>query len=84
MAIDELSTLRTGLGTTTETRIGASKNTCEIDDKNWIKEQFISLQTFHRTSGGHVQKITVRKQFESQILKPFDPVTQERYRLHLR
>jgi hypothetical protein len=69
MTIDELSTLRTGLGTTTETRIGASRNTCEIDDKNWIKEQFISSQIFHRTPRGRVQKITVREQFESQILK---------------
>jgi hypothetical protein len=43
-----------------KTRIGASKNTCEIDNKNRIKELYISSQTFHRTPGGRVQKITIK------------------------
>jgi hypothetical protein len=34
LAIDKLSAFRTGLGTAAETRIGASKITCEIDDEN--------------------------------------------------
>jgi hypothetical protein len=38
IAIEQLSALRTGLGTAAETRIGVSKNTCEIDDENQIKE----------------------------------------------
>jgi hypothetical protein len=70
-------TLRTGLGTATEIQIGVSKNTCEIDDKNRIKEQFISSQLFYRTTGGHVQKIITKEQFEPRILESFDPVTQE-------
>jgi hypothetical protein len=53
----------------------------EIDDKNRIKEQFISSQAFHRTPGGHIQEITARERFEPRILKSFDPVTQELYRL---
>jgi hypothetical protein len=32
--MEQLSALGTGLEATTETRIGASKITCEIDDKN--------------------------------------------------
>jgi hypothetical protein len=36
-SIDKLSALRTGLEIITETQIDASKNTCEIDDKNRIK-----------------------------------------------
>jgi hypothetical protein len=47
----------------------------EIDDKNWIEEQFISSQIFHRTLGGRVQEITVEVQFEPRILESFDPVT---------
>jgi hypothetical protein len=43
----EAITLGTGLGNIAETRIGVSKNACEIDDKNRIKEQFISSQSFH-------------------------------------
>jgi hypothetical protein len=53
----------------------------EIDDKNRIEEQFISLQTFHRTPGGRVREITVREQFEPRILESFDTVTQESHRL---
>jgi hypothetical protein len=45
----ELSAFGTKLGITAETRNGASKTTCEIDDKNRIEEQFISSQVFHRT-----------------------------------
>jgi hypothetical protein len=32
LAIDELSTLRTGLGIIAETQINADKNMCKIDD----------------------------------------------------
>jgi hypothetical protein len=39
---DKLSALKTGLGITAETRNGASKTTCEMDDKNQIEKQFIS------------------------------------------
>jgi hypothetical protein len=39
----------------------------------------MSSQTFHRTPGGHIQKITAEKQFEPQDLESFDPVTQELY-----
>jgi hypothetical protein len=79
----KLSALRTGLGTVTKTRNGASKTSCEIDDKNQLKKQFISSQVFHRTPGGRVQKITVKEQFEPRNLKSFDPVTQDLYRLYL-
>jgi hypothetical protein len=51
-----------------------------MDDKNWIKEQFISSQAFHRTAGGRIQKIILREQFEPRILESFDLVTQELYR----
>jgi hypothetical protein len=70
------------LGTAAEIRNGASKTTCEIDDKNRLEKQFISSQAFHRTSGGRVWKITAEKQFRPRILESFDPVTQELYRLH--
>jgi hypothetical protein len=63
-----------------ETQNGASKTTCEIDDKNRIEEQLISSQTFYRTTGGRVQKITTKKQFKSRILESFGPATQEIYR----
>jgi hypothetical protein len=46
--------LETGLGITVKIRIGVSKNTCNIDDKNRIKEQYISSQSFHRTPDEHV------------------------------
>jgi hypothetical protein len=68
-AIAQLSAIGTGSGTTTETQNGTSKTTSNIDDKIWLKEQFISSQLFHRTFGGHVQKITVRERFKPQILK---------------
>jgi hypothetical protein len=50
---------------------------CGINDKNWVKEQYISLQTFHRIPGVRIQKITVEKQIEPSTLESFDPVTQE-------
>jgi hypothetical protein len=62
--MEQLSDLRTGLGITAETRIGASKTTCEVDDKNQIEEQFIFSQAFHRTHGGQVQKISAEERFE--------------------
>jgi archaellum component FlaC len=36
--MERLSALENGLGTIAETQIGASKTTCEIDDKNRIEE----------------------------------------------
>jgi hypothetical protein len=57
-AIGKLLALGTGLGTTAETQIDAGKITCEIDDKNRIEEQFISLQAFHRIHGGRIQGTT--------------------------
>jgi hypothetical protein len=40
-------TLGIGLGAAVKIRIDASKNTCEIDDKNQIKTRFMSLKVFH-------------------------------------
>jgi hypothetical protein len=59
---------------------GASKTTCEIDNKIQIEEQFISSQVFHRTPGGRVRKTTVGERFEPRNLESFDPMTQELYR----
>jgi hypothetical protein len=39
----------------------------------------MSSQSFHRTPGGLVQKITTGERFEPRILESFDPVTQELY-----
>jgi hypothetical protein len=73
---------RTGLETSAETQIGVRQNTSEIDDKNWIKEQFIFSQAFHRTPGQRVRGITTEERFEPRILESFDPTTQESNRLH--
>jgi hypothetical protein len=62
--IGKLSALRTGLGTTAETRNGARKTSCEIDDRNQLEKQFISSQVFHRTPGGRDQKTTAEERFE--------------------
>jgi hypothetical protein len=78
----KLSAIGTGLEITAETRNGARKTTCEIDDKNWIKKQFISSQTFHRTPDERVRKTTAEEQFEPQNLESFDPATQKLYRFH--
>jgi hypothetical protein len=64
-----------------KTQNGASKTTCEIHDKKSTQKQFISSQAFYRTPGGRVREITAGEQFEPRILKSFDPVTQELYRL---
>jgi hypothetical protein len=72
-----LLAFRTGLGTTAEPQHYAGKNSCEINDKNQIKEQYISSQAFHRTPGGRVQEFTMGERFEPQILESFDLVTQE-------
>jgi hypothetical protein len=60
-----------------EIQNGASKTTSEIDNKNQLEEQFITSQVFHRTPGGHVQKITVGEKIEPQILELFNLVAQE-------
>jgi hypothetical protein len=78
--IAKLSTFGTGLGIATETRNGASKTTREIDDKNRLKQQFISSQAFHRTPGGRVREPTAGERFRPRILETFDLVTQDRYR----
>jgi hypothetical protein len=75
----ELSTLETVLEIVADTRNGASKNACEIDDKNQIKTQFVSLQIFHLTSDGRVQKTTAGERFKPKTLESFDPTTQEPY-----
>jgi hypothetical protein len=68
------------LGTASETQNGASKTTSEIDDKNQIKNRFISSQTFNRTPDERVQKITTKVQFKPQNLESFNPMTQYYYR----
>jgi hypothetical protein len=50
--------------TTSKTRDGTGKDPIKTDDKNQIKNQFISSQIFHRTPGGRVWEITVRGQFK--------------------
>jgi phosphoribulokinase len=77
MAIEKLSALVTGIGTTAETQNGASTTTSEIDDKNQIKKQFMSSQAFHRITGRRIQKITAEERFKSRTLESFEPVTQE-------
>jgi hypothetical protein len=72
--MEQLSAIGTELGTAAETRIGASKTTCEIDDKNQIEEQFISPHAFHRISGGRVREITAGMQFELGNIEFFDSV----------
>jgi hypothetical protein len=54
---------------------------CEINDKNWFKEQYISSQAFHRTPGERVREITAGEQLKPQILESFNPVTREQYQL---
>jgi hypothetical protein len=49
---------RNRLETTAETQIDAGKKTCETDDKNQIKNQFMTSQTFHRTAYRRVQETT--------------------------
>ncbi len=71
----KLLALGIGLGITAEIWNDAGKTTYDIDDKNRIEKQFMSSQVFHRISGGRVQKITTREQFESWIIESFDPVT---------
>jgi hypothetical protein len=66
--------IRTSLGTTAKTQIGASQNTSEIDNENQIKEQFKSLLIFHRTPDERIQKITMVERFEPKTLDLFDPV----------
>jgi hypothetical protein len=58
-----------------------SKTTCEIDDKNQTKKQFISSQPFHPTPDVCVRETTAGEQFEPQNFESFDPITQELYQL---
>jgi hypothetical protein len=64
LAMGKLSAHGTRLGTTAETRNSISRNTCKTDDKNQIKTQFVSSQSFHRTPGGRVQEIIAEERFE--------------------
>jgi hypothetical protein len=59
------------LGTTAETRDGTGKDPSDTDDKNQIKNRFISSQIFHRTPDGRARKITVRVQFRLENLELF-------------
>jgi hypothetical protein len=68
--------LGTGLETAAETWNGASK----IDDKNWIKEQFISSQAFHRTPSGRVRETTAGERLELGNLELFDQELQNNTR----
>jgi hypothetical protein len=45
-----------------------------------IEEQFIPSEAFHRIPGGCVRKTIAEEQFVQQIIKSFDPMTQELYR----
>jgi hypothetical protein len=56
-----------------KTQNGASKTTCEINDKNRIEEQFLFSQAFHRIHSGCVQIITTEVQFEIGNLKLSEP-----------
>jgi hypothetical protein len=60
-----------------KTQNDASKDMCEINDKNQIREQFISSQTFHRIPGERFQKITAGERFGLVKLEPFVLVAQE-------
>jgi hypothetical protein len=53
----------------------------DTDDKNQIKNRFISSQLFRRTLDGRVREITVEERFEPRIIESFDPMIQELYRL---
>jgi hypothetical protein len=53
--------LGTRLGTTAETWIDASKNTCETDDEKSDKKQFMSSETFHQIHCERVQETAVWK-----------------------
>jgi hypothetical protein len=65
-----------------ETQNGCSKITSKTDDKNQIKNRFITPQIFHQTHGGRVQEITAGEQLKLENFELFDPVAQELYRLH--
>jgi hypothetical protein len=53
----------------------------ETDDKDQIKNRFISSQLFNRTADGRVYEITVGKRFKPRIIESFNLVTQKVYRL---
>jgi hypothetical protein len=63
--------------TAAETQNNAINTTCEIADKKWIKNWFISTEAFRWTPGGRVQEITTGERFEPWILEVFNPVAQE-------
>jgi hypothetical protein len=76
MAIEKLLALVTGLETIAEIQNGASTTMSEIDNENQIEKQFMSLQTFHRTPGERVRKITAEERFKPRS-KSFETATQE-------
>jgi hypothetical protein len=49
--------------------------------KNQIKNQFMSSQTFHRTSCGCVRETTIWERLRLKNLELFNPVAQESHRL---
>jgi hypothetical protein len=75
LTIDKLSAFGTRLGNAAETQDGSGKDPSKTDNENQIENRFVSSQAFHRTSGGHVRKITTGEQSESRILESFSPVT---------
>jgi hypothetical protein len=56
LAIDKLSSFGTGQGITAETRNGASKITCEIDDKNRLKNSLYPHRHFTKHLVGTFRK----------------------------
>jgi hypothetical protein len=56
--MEQLSTVGTGLGIIAETQNDPNKNTCDFDDKNQIKTQFMSSQIFYRTICERVRETT--------------------------
>jgi hypothetical protein len=76
----EAIALGTGLETIVKTRIDANKNTCETDNKNRTKTQFMSSQAFLRTPCRRELENAVKDQFVLGTLESFEPTTQDQYR----
>jgi hypothetical protein len=56
------------------------RNTCETVNKNRIKNQFMSSQTFDRTTCGRVWETNVWEQLKLGNLEFFDPISQKQER----